>query len=164
VVYSSDVILPSIEPTRLKRAAKGYAILPFWDHIKSIFGRIFRALRRTFDGLSTWFFAVVAMLLVPCIPVLIDFLKNGVVSKDIYLVTSAVLAAGYFFAAEHNLLRGIYFLLFLITIILDTLTLNGDVAATVDKYAGLLLLAVAIAHSSERFWWHVVLERPFPDI
>lgn len=119
--------------------------------------------RRVLNGISTWVYSIAGTLCVPLIPILIEYLKFGKVDKDIILVTAAILAATFFFTASNNLCRAIYFLSFLVTIVMDTLTLSAAVLPVVDAYAVFLLGAVALLHGSERFWWHVVLDIPFPE-
>jgi hypothetical protein len=103
------------------------------------------------------------MILCPCIPILIEWLRAGSVKRENFLITTAVLTVALLVAAEHNFYRAFYAGLFIVSLILDILVYSGPVASGMDRYAGGLLLAVGIVHAAERFWWHVVLDRPFPD-
>lgn len=126
------------------------------------------------DGLGTWFLSLVLTVLVPCLPVIIDMFRasglNGV-SPGSYLVTAAVLAATYGCSAEHNFFRGLYTLMFLVSLLADAFTPpHAGVAADVQvslpvlaQYAWTILATIALLHAAERFWWHVVWDRPFPD-
>lgn len=125
--------------------------------------QVFHLLKRYLDGLSTYALSLLATLLLPALPLPIEWLKTDHVEPESYLITVAVLAAGFGFSAEHNSYRAGYGLLFLTGLILDIVGKSGKVASQADGYAWVLLLAVAALHGSERFWWHVVLDRPFPD-
>ncbi|MBV9393943.1 MAG: hypothetical protein JOZ84_05980 [Methylobacteriaceae bacterium] len=95
-------------------------------------------------------------------------------------MTAAVLAVGFGFTAEGNFTRAAYLLLFFFCIGYDFQPEGpkGDTAhaggaipiaqATLtgwffDHLALCALIAVAVIHMVERFNWHVVLDRKFPD-
>lgn len=112
-----------------------------------------------FNALSLFFLSLTLVLAVPLLPIMIEWVKDGSVTSLTYLITAAVLAAALAIQAEHNFCRAMYFLTFLVTIVLYSLTVGADHAPPVDRFAGILLLSVIVLHSSERFYWHVVLHR-----
>lgn len=116
------------------------------------------------DGIGTWFLSIVLCILVPCLPVGIEMLRAGHVPAASYFVTAAVLSATYGCSAEHNFYRGLYTLSFIGSLLLDAFGVQAGVQnPPVSEYAGLVLAGVVILHSAERFWWHVIWDRPFPD-
>jgi hypothetical protein len=93
--------------------------------------------------------------------VIIDWLKSGQIDKQNVVITTSILAATFIFTAEHTLCKAIYMIMFVAALLLDTV--SGVFArALMEAYAGTLLAGVALLHSSERMWWHLVLNRPFP--
>jgi hypothetical protein len=105
--------------------------------------------------------SVLACLALPCLPLVVELLKNGHIDKGNVVITSSVLAATFIFTAGHKLAQVIYSLLFVVALLFDAVT--GELAERmVRDYSGTLLAAVALLHTSERFRWHVVLDRPFP--
>jgi hypothetical protein len=113
------------------------------------------------NRLSVWLFSVLATIAAPCLPLLIELLKNGTIESSSYYLTAAVLAAAYAVSAEHVLFLTLYFALFVINLVFNNVT--GPFSAQLNTWAGTLLLLVALLHATERIWWHVVLDRPFPD-
>lgn len=119
--------------------------------------------KNSFNKVSTLLLALVLFILVPMLPVLIEWAKTNSVKNDNYLITASVLAASLGVSAEHDFYRAGYSIIFLVTITLYGLVVGGPIASGVDRYAWVLLLAVAILHASERFWWHIVLSRSLTD-
>jgi hypothetical protein len=117
----------------------------------------------TVDVLAVWLMSVLLMLVVPSLPIAIEFLKTDAVGAASYLITGAVFSATFAVSAEHNIFRVLYILVFLTSLLLVTVTLNSQVAVMADHYAGILLLAVMILHATERFIWHVIQRRSFPE-
>jgi hypothetical protein len=105
--------------------------------------------------------SVLGTLGLPCLPLVVERLRDGHVKDDSYFLTAAVLAATFIFTADHYVFRCIYILLFLINLLLDIVP--GQTARDLAHYSGTLLLSVALLHATERFWWHVVWDQPFPD-
>jgi hypothetical protein len=113
------------------------------------------------DRVGTWLLSLLATLLLPCLPLVVEMLKNGHVDKGNVVITASVLAATFIFTAGHRIAMVFYVLLFVIALLLDTI--SGPLAEQmVRDYSGTLLVAVALLHTSERFHWHIVLDRPFP--
>lgn len=115
------------------------------------------------DGIGTWFLSVVLCIIVPCLPVGIEMLRSGHVTPSSYFVTAAVLSATYGCSAEHNFFRGLYTLTFVASLLLDAFGATAPQGAAAGQFAGLVLAGVVILHAAERFWWHAVWDRPFPD-
>lgn len=121
---------------------------------------------RNTDGFGTCLLSVIFTIMVPCLPIGIEWLRTGNVIPDSFLITAAVLSALYGCSAESNLFRAFYSFMFLVSLVIDAFggnTASSSVGATAGQYAGTLLAAVALVHASERLWWHVVWDRPFPD-
>jgi hypothetical protein len=113
------------------------------------------------DKLGIWLKSLGATLLLPCLPLVIEILKNGHADKGNVVITSSVLSATFIFTAGHSLPQFFYSIFFVITLLLDTVT--GTLAEQlVRDYSGTLLASVALLHASERFRWHMVLDQPFP--
>jgi len=105
--------------------------------------------------------SVLACLALPCLPLVVELLKNGKIDQGNIVITTSILAATFIFTAGHRIAQVIYAILFVMTLLLDTV--QGALAEQmVHNYSGTLLAAVALMHTSERFRWHVVLDRPFP--
>jgi hypothetical protein len=114
------------------------------------------------DGFGIFVLSVLAVIVLPCLPVILEWIHISHVGNATKTITTAVLAAGFIFSAEHNVLRVIYAILFLAGFSL-TLGTGPQSPVGIDNWDGTLLLAVALIHAAERFFWHVFLERPFPD-
>jgi hypothetical protein len=113
------------------------------------------------DKVGIWLFSIGATLALPCLPLVVEGLKNGHVDKGNVVITASVLAATFIFTAGHKIAQVFYSALFVIALLLDTIT--GALAAQIVRdYSGTLLASVALLHTSERFRWHIVLDRPFP--
>jgi hypothetical protein len=112
--------------------------------------------------LGIWGLSLIASLVLPGLPIGIEWLRTSHINSDTLYVTATVLAAAFIFSAEHAMTLCLYILLFLATLLLDTVT-GPNSPVGLENYAGTLLGAVAFLHAAERFWWHVVLDRPFPD-
>lgn len=106
--------------------------------------------------------SLLAGLFLPCLPLVIEWLKSGHIDKQNIVITTAILAATFIFTAEHKICQAIYIIIFVSALLLNTV--SGPFAEQVmQAYAGTLLASVALLHSSERMWWHLVLNRPFPE-
>lgn len=110
-------------------------------------------------GFGTWCLAIVLCVIFPCLPVAIDVIRTKHVTASGILVTAAVLSSTYGCSAEHNFYRALYTLTFIVSIIFCAF--GGDDFPI--SFAGSLLGSVCVLHATERFWWHVVWDRPFPD-
>jgi hypothetical protein len=120
--------------------------------------------------MGVWVWAVFAVFVVPLFPVFVEAVKKGMVAPETFLLTAAVLAAGYGFSSEMPLFWAIYGIIFLASIGYD---FKPD-AALPDFLKGFgvwifhnpqlsILLLTGLLHAIERFRLHVVLDRPFPD-
>lgn len=106
--------------------------------------------------------SLVACLLLPCLPLMIEMLKDGKVEKGNVVITVSILAATFIFTAGHTIIQVIYVLLFVAALLLNLV--HGDLASQVlNDYSGTLIIGVAFLHAAERFWWHVALDVPFPE-
>lgn len=117
-------------------------------------------LRKLRDGFSTFLLSLVLMILIPLLPVVIEWIKLGHLNNLTCLITTTVLSAPLYIQAEHDFPRAVYGFLFLITIVLYAMSVGAKVTPGVDRYAGVLLLSAVIVHLFERLSWHVVLNRP----
>lgn len=120
------------------------------------------AIGRGTTGIGTWILAIIATLVLPCLPLGIEWLKDGHIKPGTILVTAAVLAATFAFTAEHVIFFSTYLILFLINILFD-MSAGPNQPVRLDQWSGTLLYGVAILHGMERFWWHVVFDRSFPE-
>jgi hypothetical protein len=130
------------------------AIKFVWDAIKIIYSSL--------NKVGTWLMSILACLLLPCLPIVIGGLRDGKLDRESMIITAAILAATFIFTAGHQILRVVYILLFISALLLDTI--RSDFASVVmETYAGSLFLGVACLQAAERFWWHIALDRPFPE-
>lgn len=106
--------------------------------------------------------SISATLLLPCLPLMIEWLRDGHMKSDTISITATVLASALIFTTEHPLLFFAYLVLFIANFLLSTVG-GPSAAAWLEHYAGTLLIAVCFLHACERFFWHCVLDRPFPD-
>ena len=103
---------------------------------------------------------MLATVAAPCLPLFIEFLRNGSVKSDSLYITATVISAAYAVSTEHVLFRTLYFAMFVVNLIL--VMVSGPYSDQLATWAGTLLISIAFLHMVERFWWHVVLDRPFP--
>ena len=112
--------------------------------------------------IGIWILSIIATLILPCLPLGIELFRAGKVTSDTIYVTAAILSASFAFTAEHVLFFCMYLLLFVVTLLLDLET-GPQHSFSLEAWAGTLLFVVSLLHATERFWWHVVLDRPFPE-
>jgi hypothetical protein len=118
-----------------------------------------RSLTKNFPS---WFASVTCVIIMPCLPVIIEWMRSGYDKSDTMTLTAAVLSIGFCVTTESIMLFFVYFLLFLTNILVNTVVgPNSPVILT--GWEGYLLLGVIGLHAIERGRWHVVLDRPFPD-
>lgn len=110
---------------------------------------------------GVWLMAVLATVAAPCLPIFIELLKTGEIKADSFFITTTVMAAAFAVSAEHILARALYMASFVVNLILDVV--RGPFSVSIDAWAGTLLLSVAFLHIAERAYWHLALDRPFPD-
>lgn len=121
-------------------------------------------LSKAMDGIGTWLLSLLASLLIPAIPIWLELARSPHIARpETLFVTGVILSGSFAFSAQHNLFRFLYIILGGINIFMDIVN-NGSTPGVGDHYALYLLLGAALLHASERFWWHVILERPFPDM
>jgi len=120
-------------------------------------------LRHAVDGLSTWLLSVIATLGIPSVPIGIEYYHLGAVPRETCYVTSIILSPTFLFTAEHNFFRCCYIILLSFSIVFDIITPAQTMVPGIGTSAGAFVAAVAVLHALERFWWHVVEARPFPD-
>ena len=111
-------------------------------------------------GAGVWLLSIIATLCLPCLPLFIEWIKTSHLKTDTVTLTAAVLAAGLIFTSEHVIYFSLYFMLFLVNLVINT-SISPASPPGLDKWDSVLMLSIAILHASERFWWHVVLVRPF---
>jgi hypothetical protein len=133
---------------------------PFFTRVRRKLQAVSDIVARGTDGFGVWFWSVLATIAAPCLPIFIEFLSTGTVKANSYFITAAVLSAAFAVSTGHTFFRALYGGLFVINLILDTV--SGPFSASIEHYAGILLLLTAVLHAVERFWWHVVYDRPFP--
>jgi hypothetical protein len=118
---------------------------------------------------------VVAIIIMPLLPLLVEAARNNLQIKgENLLLTTAVLAVGFGFSSESNLFRASYALLFFFAIGLDfhpeaqgraeplaVETVQGN--AWLFAHPGYFVIAVCGLHAIERLDWHVAKKRRFPD-
>lgn len=116
------------------------------------------------DGpISNWLLSVGFMIIVPCLPIFIEAVRNeGTIKADTYYITGAVLAASYGIASLHHLFRFGYLCLFVGTLSLDFQP-EGSGKLLQGWLPMGLMIAVVFTQAIERFGWHVVQNRRFPD-
>jgi hypothetical protein len=114
------------------------------------------------NNIGVWLLSILATIVLPALPLGIEWLRLGHFKDDTIAITAAVMAAGFIFTACHTIFLSAYILLFI-----GSLLLNIDVGpgtpVGIDRWSGTLLLSVALLHASERLWWHIILSRPFPE-
>lgn len=106
--------------------------------------------------------SLIATLLIPCLPLFVEFLKSGAVREDNLTLTAAVLASVFIFTAGHMLYFCLYILLCIFSLLIN-LTAGPTSPDFVSGIGGSLLASVVILQASERIWWHMVMSRPFPE-
>lgn len=111
--------------------------------------------------LGVWLLSVLALIGAPCLPLIIELLKTGSMRSDSIYITASVMCIGFVFMAENMLIRVVYMSLFALTLIFDIV--SGPFSEELNSYAGLILIGVCVLHASERFYWHIGLDRPFPE-
>ena len=110
--------------------------------------------------LGTVALSILAVAVLPSVPVIIEYLRTDTVSRDSLLLTAFVLAASYIFTAGNDWYRFWYGALALFTFMLDAVPQGGAFARMLGAHSSVLLLAVVLCHLTERIWWHVVLSKP----
>lgn len=114
------------------------------------------------QNIGVWLLSVVAMVFLPCLPVIIEWLRTGDVKEDTLTITVAVMAAGFIFTASHVLLLSSYIILFIGSLLLNT-AVSPATPINVHRWDVIVLAVVATLHAVERLGWHVVLSQPFPE-
>ncbi len=127
------------------------------------------------NRLGVWFFATVFIVVFPLIPIFVELAQSGEVKPETYLLTAAVLAVGYGFTSQEPFFWAFYGLIFLGSLAYDynpaaippspawPEQLAGIEAWITHHLALIFVLLVAILHALERFIWHVVWDKLFPD-
>jgi hypothetical protein len=126
-----------------------------------------------------WLFAIVFIIIAPLFPLFVERMKSGEVRPESYLLTTAVLAVGYAFSSQAPFFWAVYGLFFFGSlgydfnpgavppgvpwprVVPDSVVGVGD-WITHHPTLG-MLMAVSIIQAIERFIWHVILGRQFPD-
>ena len=128
-----------------------------------------RASKATFEigksaanNLGVWALSLIATLILPCLPLAVEYLHTSKVQPENITLTAAVMAAGFIFTAEHPLTLCAHVLLFLAGLLLGGNT-GASSPVSIERWSGTLLVAVGLVHAIERFIWHGVLARPFPE-
>ncbi|MBB3394187.1 MULTISPECIES: hypothetical protein [unclassified Rhizobium] len=128
--------------------------------------------------LMVWLMSLMAIIVVPLLPLFVEFEKHaGLIKDESYYMTAAVLAAGFGFTSEGYGFRAGYIALFLWCIVADYRPEQAEQAVgainTVQAistqswifgHAALVaIILTVLLHAIERFAWHVVYDRRFPD-
>jgi hypothetical protein len=113
-------------------------------------------------GIPTWLISVAATVILPLFPAYVDAIKHADwnAQPETYYTTAAVMAVLFGFGSDLNLFRFCYILIFLGIIGLEFQPQRDPMY---EKWAVIFMIAVAMLHAIERFRWHVVLDREFPD-
>jgi hypothetical protein len=115
------------------------------------------------EAFWTWLLSLVFMIGLPSLPLGIEAAQNmGHVEPYSYYLTAAVLAASYGISSDHNSFRCGYVSVFLGTLVLLFQPKAGPTWFA-PGWASNFMIVTATIHASERFKWHVVLNRRFPD-
>jgi len=133
-----------------------------FSYLKSKLRIAYEMLSAASSNIGFWLFSILSMLILPCLPVIIELLHNGSVKSENLILTAAVLAAGFAFTVEHILVFVAYSAIFLGSLVIDLAAGPSSPVGT-SSTAGPLLIAVCGLHTLERFRWHVVLSLPFPE-
>jgi len=112
---------------------------------------------------GVWLLSVMATIAAPCLPLFIELLKSGSVRSDSIYITAAVISAAFSVSAQHVMFRALYIALFVVNLIFDMVAGSGPFKEQLDSWAVGLLVLVAVLHTTERAWWHLVMNRPFPE-
>jgi hypothetical protein len=152
---SDGIISPPIQPDKPPSA--------FWASV----AKRFRAAWTFLEVVSTkggiWLMSVMATIFAPCLPLVIELFKSGTVKTDNIYITASVMSAAFWVSGEHVLFRALYLLLFVFNLILHMVA-DGPFASELNNWAWKLLGLVAVLHATERIWWHLILNRPFPEM
>lgn len=116
----------------------------------------------TFDGTGVWVMSILATLALPCLPVAVEYIKSAKITDETFTVTSAVMSSAFIFTAESKWTQAVYASIFITSLLLN-LGIGPHSPTNLSGWGGYLLISLLILHGTERFWWHVFLDRPFPD-
>jgi hypothetical protein len=115
------------------------------------------------EPIGAWLYSLVGCVFAPCLPVIIDALQHGRASANVVFVTASVMSVGYLISAEHNLFRAFYSLTFIGSLLFGSIAAQTEAVTGFWNLPTFAIFTAAMLHSAERFWWHVVWDRPFPD-
>lgn len=113
--------------------------------------------------IGNYIFSIFGAIFLPLLPLTIEWLQKGSILNKNIAIAASILAVSFAIISEHNLYRAIYLFVFIVALILHTLIISGPIYSGADDYAVHLLGAATLPHIVERLWWHIVLDRPFPD-
>jgi hypothetical protein len=116
---------------------------------------------QNFNRFGTWVASIGGTLALPCLPLMVELLRDEHVKNDSYFLVAAVFSATFIFTARNHFARAYYGLLFLGCLLLDLIP--SPTTQTLAHWAGWFLMLVMGAHVIERFFWHVIYDKPFPD-
>ena len=119
---------------------------------------------RTTDRLGMWALSVILVILCPLLPLLIELMTTHAVRSDSYLITTAVLCTAFCVSAGHSLLLAFYLMTFLLTFAWDIVEVASHTEIGIGGSASAVLLVICLTHAAERFWWHVLEDRPIIEI
>ena len=119
-------------------------------------------MRKAWDRLFKWLFSLLLVVGLPSVPIALEYVRTGHVQQDTYFVISIILSGTYLCGAEVYFYKFVYILLLIINGLLDVVPQSSS-TGELTHHGGALLIAVALLHGTERFGWHVVQDRPFPD-
>lgn len=113
-------------------------------------------------GAGVFSFSLFATIFLPCLPLMIEWLRTSHITNSTVTLTATVLCAGFGFSAENYAMRTVYGVLFVVSLLLNV-GVGPNSPVGIDRFDGAILLTVAFFHSAERAWWHLYLDKPFPD-
>jgi hypothetical protein len=133
---------------------------------------------------GTFVLSLVFVEVAPLFPILVESMKNGgLVGSESFLLTAAVMAVGFGISSETDLFRGAYTVLFLTSVGIDFKKsaeimliasggpmgqgLSGVISFALQLMGNhlslLLLMLTLMAQFVERFIWHMIEDKKFPD-
>ncbi len=144
-------------------ASKTWNSVHLWGFLEQI-KKLFTALERRIDLIGVFLTSLVFVLVIPALPIILEYFKNKghILKSDIYIV-SIILASSFGISAEKSYSRVIYIGLILTSFVEFYVTPSGITAPRIEWHDFWAFIGICLLQMSERFWWHVVDEKPFPD-
>lgn len=110
--------------------------------------------------MGAWLMSLIVSLVVPCFPLGVEWAWTNQIAPRSVLITTTILAASFVFSARNDYTRFVYIIVIMASLLLDIASYSTVASHRGDALAVWLLIAVALIHGLERFYWHVVLDEP----